>query len=410
MVGGSISSSLPQATSLDSMEGVPEWPAPAESAAERAARGTWRWAGHRALERLGALAPGVGLALGLAYAADRLAHWLGTAVLGFAQSPVGPIPLTILLGLALRNTVGLPAVYEAGLRVCLRHVLRLGVVLLGLRLSLGAVTQIGLAGLPVILACIAAAWAVVTRVNRALGLPGRLGALIAVGTSICGVSAIVAAAPVVEAEDDEVSYAIACVALFGMLALFAYPFLAHRVFADDPRAAGVFLGTAIHDTAQVAGAGLMYQQQYQAPRALDAAAVTKLVRNLCMAWVIPLLALAYHRAGRVRGGPARAGGQPIVPLFVVGFVAMAALRTVGDAGARPLALLTRDAWRHGLAVADTGAAWCLAAAMAAVGLGTELAKLKGLGLKPFCVGLAAALLVGGVSLSLLLLARSLGWA
>ena len=160
--------------------------------------------------------------------------------------------------------------YEGGLKFCLRQVLRPGIMLLGLRLSLAAVGQIGLVGLPVIVGCIAVGarrWSPGS--TRALGLPRRLGSLIAVGTSICGVSAIVATGPVIDAEEDEVSYAVACVTLFGLLALFSYPFLAHGLFRGDARLAGLFLGTAIHDTAQVAGAGLMYRQQYGAPEALN---------------------------------------------------------------------------------------------------------------------------------------------
>src|SRR5207248_11402201 len=187
--------------------------------------------------------------------------------------------------------------------------------LLGLRLSLGAVGGGGLTALPVVAACIVAALVGATWLGRVLDLPRRLSALIAVGTSICGVSAIVAAAAAIEAEDDEVSYAVACITLFGLVALFGYPFFAHAVFAEQPQLAGIFLGTAIHDTAQVAGAGLIYEQQFNAPEALNTAAVTKLMRNLCMVGVIPLVSVLYHRSarGRERG---RQKWHALVPLFV----------------------------------------------------------------------------------------------
>ena len=129
-----------------------------------------------------------------------------------------------MLGLIIRNVVGLPAVYEKGLRICIRLVLRLGIALLGLGLSLATILDIGLLSVPVVLLCIA------------------------VGTSICGVSAIVATSPVIEAEEEETSYAVACVTLFGLIALFCYPFLADWIFLGQPRQVGVFLGTAIHDT------------------------------------------------------------------------------------------------------------------------------------------------------------------
>jgi uncharacterized integral membrane protein (TIGR00698 family) len=311
--------------------------------------------------------------------------------------------VALLLGLAIRNAVGLPAVYEKGLKFCLRHVLRLGIMLLGLRLSLAAVGKIGMEGLPIIVGCIAAALVLVTWINRALGLPRRLGSLIAVGTSICGVSAIVATGPVVDAEEDEVSYAVACVTLFGLLALFCYPFLAHALFRGDARMAGLFLGTAIHDTAQVAGAGLMYRQQYGAPEALETAAVVKLVRNLFMAGVIPLMALLYRGGDPDLSRSARPKWHQVVPLFVLGFLALAAVRSLGDLGARPFFVLAPDRWKQFLDGADLTSGWCLATAMAGVGLGTGLTKLRVLGWRPLCVGLAAAALVGGVSFGLITL-------
>lgn len=388
---------------LGSMEGVPEWPEPAEAPVERTSRATWQNQLHQVFGWLGTLCPGVALALGLAFIGLQGAHWAGTTLVRTAHSPVSPIMVALLLGLAIRNAIGLPAVYESGLKFCLRHVLRFGIMLLGLRLSLAAVGQIGLVALPVIVGCIATALILVSWINHALGLPRRLGSLIAVGTSICGVSAIVATAPVVEAEDDEVSYAVACVTLFGLMALFSYPFLAHWLFGGSPRMAGMFLGTAIHDTAQVAGAGLIYRQQYGVPEALDAATVVKLVRNLFMAGVIPLMALLYHRSR----GPENTGARPqwhqVVPLFVFGFVAMAAIRSLGDLGSRPFLLVDRVAWDHFLKGADTTSGWCLATAMAGVGLGTGLAKLRVLGWRPLCVGLAAAVLVGGASFGLITL-------
>jgi uncharacterized membrane protein YadS len=190
-----------------------------------------------------------------------------------------------------------------------------------------------------------------------------------------------------------------------MLALFSYPFLAHWLFGGDIRMTGLFLGTAIHDTAQVAGAGLIYRQRYQVPEVLDTATVVKLVRNLFMAGVIPLMAMLYHRRGR---GAAAASNTPptwhqVVPLFVIGFLAMAAVRSLGDLGARPFLVLDRGVWRGFLAGADITSGWCLATAMAGVGLGTGLAKLRVLGWRPLCVGLAASALVGSAGFGLITL-------
>jgi uncharacterized integral membrane protein (TIGR00698 family) len=392
-----------ESTSLDSMEGVPEWPRPGEKIL--AAGGTPAQRLHAALAWLGGMLPGLGLALGIAWAGGHIAEWLGISVLHFKKSPISEITVAVLLGLILRNTIGLPVVYEKGLRLCGREVLRFGIILLGLRLSLAAVGKLGLAALPVIIGCIATALIAVTWINRAFGLPRRLGSLIAVGTSICGVSAIAATAPVIDAEEDEVSYSVACITLFGLVALFCYPFLANRMFGEEPRLAGLFLGTAIHDTSQVAGAGLMYREQYErdvAPgtvTALDAATVTKLTRNVCMAAVIPLVALLYHRRGRT--GTARLRIAQAVPLFVLGFLLAAAIRTIGDLSVKGATPETKASWKELLDRADVLAAWCLTVAMAAVGLGTGLNRIRRLGWKSFAVGLAAALIVGGVSAGLI---------
>src|SRR5262249_436362 len=158
--------------------------------------------------------------------------------------------------------------------------------------------------------------------------------------------------------------------------------------------------TAIHDTAQVAGAGLIYQDRFDAPATLAAATVTKLVRNLCMVAVIPLVIALYRDPAEARTTAGRLRLAQAVPLFVIAFVAAAGARTIGDLGKKPFGLLDRSAWDRFLSEADAAAGWCLLVAMAAVGLGTGLGRLRRLGWKAFCAGLAAALAVGGVSAAL----------
>jgi uncharacterized integral membrane protein (TIGR00698 family) len=386
-------------SSLDSFEGVPDLFEPRVPLAHRPG---WQRLPHEALVWGGAVLPGVALAALLAFCGKLLSDWIGINLLHFDRekgSPVSPIMLAIFLGLVIRNTVGVPVAYEQGLRLCMKTVLRVGIVLLGLKLSLGVLGKIGLLGVPVIVICIATALFAVTYINRALGLPKRLGTLIAVGTSICGVSAIVATAPVIDAEEDETSYAVACITIFGMLALFTYPLLAHWMFRGNEIGAGLFLGTSIHDTSQVAGAGLMYKQQFRSEEVLKTAMAVKLMRNVAMSLLIPLMAVLYHRSAPPVSGKTRRRQKwhELVPMFVIGFVLMAGVRTLGDMGEKPFGVLDRQSWSAICHQADVAAVWCLMLAMASVGLGTGLAKLKGLGWKPFSVGFAAALLVGGVS-------------
>jgi len=376
---------------LDSYEGLP---GPIEARETHAAG--WRARGHAALARLADLAPGVVLACLLAASGVGLADGLVAWLLRLEKSPVSPILVAVLLGLTIRNAFGLPAAYDVGLRFCVRRVLQAGVALLGIRLSLGATGEIGLVALPVVVACIAAALVLVTRINAWFGLPRRLGILIAVGTGICGNTAIVATAPAIGAEEDEVSYAVACISLFGLLALIIYPFLGHWLFDGNAVQAGLFFGTAIHDTSQVAGAGIVYRQVFGSAVALDTAAVTKLLRNLFMLVVIPLMAVTWRRGESGAGVGARSLWE-LVPGFVFVFLALTAVRSVGDIGDAAFGVLPHAAWQGLIGFLSETSSLCLATAMGAVGLGTRFDRLRGIGFGPFAVGMSAAFLVGAVS-------------
>ena len=347
------------------------------------------------------IVPGVALAAGIGVLATLAAKFIGVELLGYARSPISAIPLAVLLGLVVRDTVGVPRSFEPGLEVSVKRVLRVGVVLLGIRLSLVDAGATGLMALPLVIACIVAAIFIVRFLARLLAIPDRLGTLIAVGTSICGVTAIVATAPAIHATEDEASYAVATIALFGTLALFTYPWLAHLIFTN-PTHAGLFLGTAIHDTSQVAGAALTFDQQFGPSVALNVAVVTKLVRNSLMVAIIPI-ARAMHVRADERGARASwlARLMGAVPLFIMGFLLMATVRTVGDLGDRPFGVLDPAVWDEVISIVQQIAELALLLAMAAVGLSTSLRRLRILGIRPLAVGMAAALCVGGVSTALI---------
>jgi uncharacterized integral membrane protein (TIGR00698 family) len=348
-----------------------------------------------------AIAPGLILAIVLAFGGQFLSDFIGVTLMGLPKSPISAIMMAIILGIIVRNTITLPASFQPGIRFGLVRVLRLGIVLLGIRLSLGEVGAIGLQSLPVIIGAVASALLIVTYLSRRLGLSGKLGTLLAVGTSICGATAIVATAPTIAAKDDEVAYAVACVTLFGVVAMLVYPFAAHWMFSGDTFKAGLFMGTSVHETAQVAGAGLVYQQYYSNPQALDVATVTKLVRNLGMLVIIPLMSILYHRSSSE--GTEAPKWWTMIPLFVVGFACMSLLRTVGDMGDLAFGFLPPETWKEIVGVTKEVAEICLAIAMAAVGLGTSIRGLASIGLKPLAMGLVAALLVGGVSATMVTL-------
>ncbi|MFK7888823.1 MAG: YeiH family protein [Gammaproteobacteria bacterium] len=339
--------------------------------------------------------PGLTLAIALALLGQWLSQFIGIDLMGMAKSPLSATMVAIVLGLLIGNTLTLPAIFKPGISFGVKRVLRFGIVALGIRLSLVEVGTIGLQALPVILVAVTTAILAVRYLARRVGMDDRLGTLIAVGTSVCGGTAIVATAPAIGAKDDQVSYAVACITLFGMVAMLVYPFATHWFFDGDGFASGLFLGTAVHDTAQVAGAGLVYQQFYNDPEALNAATVTKLVRNLGMLIIIPLMSILYCRKN-VAGGKAPPW-YTMVPLFVLGFAAMSLLRTLGDATTPALGFLSAANWAHIVSIVAQAATFLLTIAMACVGLCTSISGIRTIGLKPLAIGLFSALLVGVVS-------------
>jgi len=351
--------------------------------------------------------PGIVAALAVMLAGFWLADLIGQAILAAqglsGSSPVSGVPVAIVLGLLLRNMLPLPAALTPGLKFATTTVLRLGIVLVGIRLSFSDVMRLGLAGLPVVLAAIATGLVFVTWFNRKLGLPPRLGTLIAAGTSICGVTAIVSTAPAIEADEREVAYAVANVVAFGLFGMLVYPYLAHALLTGS-ETIGLFLGTAVHDTSQVVGAALTYKQIYADDVVLRTATVTKLTRNIFLAAVIPLLTWMHVRSTHGHAHAIKTSWTQFVPGFVIGFLAMAVVRSVGDAtlgsSGAAYGLLDVAGWR-GLTgwVGDFLASQVfLGTAMAAVGLNTSFRVFKGVGLRPFLVGLAGAVVVGTVGM------------
>jgi len=225
------------------------------------------------------IGPGLFAALAVMLAGFWLADVLGAAMLAArglsGASPISGVPVAIVLGLALRNLLPLPANLAPGLKFCTTTLLRLGIVLVGIKLSVVEMARLGVAGVPVVLVAISTGLVFGTWFNRLPGLPPRLGTLIAAGTSICGVTAIVSTAPAIEADEREVAYAVANVVAFGLFGMLVYPYLAHALLPGSA-AIGLFLGTAVHDTSQVVGAALTYRQIYADDAVLRVATVTKL--------------------------------------------------------------------------------------------------------------------------------------
>ncbi|CUU07964.1 conserved hypothetical integral membrane protein [Armatimonadetes bacterium GBS] len=324
------------------------------------------------------------------------------------SSPISAVLTAIVIGILIRNLLPLPQSIEEGIKFSTTKILRLGIILVGIKLSLMDVFKLGVWGIPVVVSAIAGGLIFVSWINRKLNLPERLGTLIAAGTGICGVTAIVSTAPAIKADQKEVAYAVANVTLFGLLGMFLYPYLAPHILHTSEQI-GLFLGTAVHETSQVVGAALTYKEVFNDETVLKAATVTKLTRNLFLAVVVPLLSYLYlKRQARQEGeSSTKINITKLLPAFVLGFILMAVLRSIGDATLQnglAFGIWDKSAWDAlTKTIGETWGSRALGTAMAAVGLATSFSVFKGVGLKPFLVGLIGALLVGVIGWGMALL-------
>jgi uncharacterized integral membrane protein (TIGR00698 family) len=333
------------------------------------------------------------------------------------SSPVSTFLLAIILGMLLRNIIPFPKIFEPGFKFCVAKLLRLGIIFLGIRLSILAVARIGLVAVIVVVICITSGIVLASLYARIFKVSSRLGTLIAAGTAICGVSAIVATAPTIGAKEEETAYAISTITIFGLLATILYPYIAELVLRLNLGQAGIFLGTAVHDTSQVTGAAFIYDQIWN--REVSKIAITtKLVRNTFMMAVIPILSVMYARRSTVDAVQAEASPSPagkvnvlkLFPTFVLGFLAFAIFRSIGDAFAggqsgRFLFWGSPESWSSFYSGIKEAAAYLLSIAIAAAGLSTQFSKLKQLTIKPFLIGLLAAVSVGLISFILVQILR-----
>lgn len=347
--------------------------------------------------KIAALLPGLALALAVMLLAVLVTKAVGH-ILPWDRNPLSPMLVAIILGMVIRTTVPLPESVNPGIIFGLKKVLRFGIILMGIRLSIFAVLEIGLIALGMVVICIVTALAVTIFISRRLGVSDRLGTLIAAGTSICGVSAIVATSPAIGAKEEETAYAVGTITIFGILATIVYPYLAELVMHLPVTGAGFFLGTSIHDTSQVTAASLVYDQLWSLRTATgitgaDIAITTKLVRNTFMIVVIPFICFLSGRKDACAAGGTRLRIMKYVPLFVFGYIAMGIVRTLGDHffGA------DSAAWTGVWQAVKMAATYTIAVAITCVGLSTDIRKLSKLGCRPFICGLVAALSVGVVS-------------
>ncbi|MBX3702341.1 MAG: putative sulfate exporter family transporter [Steroidobacteraceae bacterium] len=339
------------------------------------------------------IVPGLAFAIALAVAARLVYHATGDMV--------SPTLVAIAVGVAWRNLVGVGAWAEPGLEYAGRTLLRIGIALIGLRLTLMVLADVSMIAIPIVLSCVAAAIGSAVLLGRALGVDATMRRLLAAGTAICGCTAIIATAPLLRARKADIGIAMTCVVLFGSIAMMGYPWIAGALFGDDVRSAGMFFGASIHDTSQVIGAALIYADVHSAPDAVAIAGLTKFLRTLGLLLLVPIAAWLSARDAAAAGE--RPGGlrRKALPAFVIWFVLLVALRTAGDAYAGEAGALAGQ-WQQVLAAGQAASEWLLLVGMAAIGLGVTFAHLREAGWRPVALAFGAALLAGLTALAWLL--------
>lgn len=297
------------------------------------------------------------------------------------REPLEPAIIAILIGMLLRNRRRVPAECEPGVKKS-EHLLMAGIVLMGAELHFARLVQQGSAILTIIIVTMLAGIAAIYVIGRLLRLPRALALLLSVGTTICGGTAIAIVAPILRAPEDETSYAIGTISLWGLAAILIYPVIAHRLGVSDV-VFGVFAGTAIHSTPQVVGAGFVYSEL-----AGHTATAVKLVRNCFIAPVV--LAVALSEAPRqATGGVSASSLRKAFPWFLFGFFILAGLNSAGLLGGGA-ARLMGSAGKHLMLIG-----------MAGVGLNTNLGTFRVIGLRPLAVGLIGSLVVALVSATMI---------
>src|ERR1022692_2223808 len=337
------------------------------------------------------IVPGVLLLAGIGYAGKILERSLNI----YAKAHHWTFPnieyvlWAILIGLVISNILAIPRLFQPGIATY-EFWLKLGIVLLGARFVLSDVVKLGGISLALVVVEITLSLALMTFLGRVFKLKPKLISLLAIGSSICGVSAIIAAKGAIDADDEDSSFAIAAILALGALALFTFPAIAHGLHLNDV-SYGLWAGLGIDNTAEATAAGALYSDA-----AGKVAVLAKTARNAMIGFVVLGYALYWARKWQAREVEGKASFLwRKFPKFVLGFLLISALATAGifnKAQIGSLGNLSR---------------WAFLLTFAGVGLRTNFRELKLQGLRPFAVGAIGEAVIAVVTLGMVLVASKL---
>ncbi|HEY2468883.1 MAG TPA: putative sulfate exporter family transporter [Terracidiphilus sp.] len=291
----------------------------------------------------------------------------------------------ILIGLLISNTIGIPALFRAGVATY-EFWLKVGIVLLGARFLIGDVLRLGGVSLALVFIEIALSLTFMTLLGRAFGLRPKLTTLLAVGSSICGVSAIIATQGAIDADEEDSSYAIAAILALGAISLFLFPLVGHGLHLTD-RGYGLWAGLAVDNTAEASAAGALYS---------DAAGKIAVLAKTCRNAMIGFVVLGYALYWASKGQAGKVGNKfaflwAKFPKFVLGFLLISLLASV--------AFFTKPQ----LTAIGNLSRWAFLLTFSGVGLRTNLRDLGKQGARPFFVGA-----IGEVAIAILTLGLVFG--
>lgn len=339
-----------------------------------------------AFKRIFGLLPGLLLLVAVGYAGK----YIERSIALYARAHHLTLPnieyvlWAIVIGLVIANTVGIPEVFRPGLATY-EFWLKAGIVLLGARFVLGDVLKLGGVSLVLVAIEVAVSLAFMTALGRAFGLKPKLTSLLAVGSSICGVSAIIATQGAIDADEEDSSFAIAAILTLGAIALFVFPLIGHWLHLSD-LAYGLWAGLGIDNTAEVTAAGALYSDS-----AAKIAVLAKTARNAMIGFVVLGYAIYWARKEQRTGVSNKAAFLwQKFPKFVLGFLLISALATAS--------VFSKDQ----LTSLGNLSRWAFLLTFAGVGLRTNIREMWRQGARPFVVGALGEVVIAVLTLGLVL--------
>ena len=297
------------------------------------------------------------------------------------QPAISPLALSVLFGFLVSNLATWPKWAEAGTKIASKRVMRIGVALLGFQLSVAALEKIGFKGVLTVFLVVTFTIFGILFLSKLFGMTGDLGLLIGVGFGVCGATAVAAIRPQTRATQEETSYAIALISLCGTLSIVVLPFLGHLLNLST-ETFGAWAGAAVHDVGQVIATASVWSQD-----AIAAAIVVKLARVCLLAPIVLILSVRHRKYLRsINKVEEQSDKVPLIPLFVLGFIAVAIFHNTVDLPTRvteDIVLLSK---------------WLLGAGLVALGANVKWSNIRKIGPKPMVMGMIAWIIVAGVAL------------